>query len=219
MFVVPVDSSNLSVPRLARIARVCTTPLECQPASGAEEDDARLVRTLYENGHWSVFEHATMTFYIDGISRACSLQLARHRHISRTEMSQRYVTFTRVKDETDRMFLNRVCVLPEAYDSPKEQALCERALLRPLEAYREALEKYGMKPEDARMLLPEAAKTRMYVTFNLRTLLELMEKRGTNRYAQKEIRDLVNAMWAQVPLDVWQILDPLVREGSKKNDQ
>lgn len=219
MFVVPVSSSNLSVHELAKIARVCTTPLGCQPASGTEDDDARLVRTLYENGHWSVFEHASMTFYIDGISRACSLQLARHRHISRTEMSQRYVTFKRVKGDTDHMFLSRVCVLPEAYVSAEEQASYERTLFRQFEAYREAIEKYGMKPEDARMLLPEAAKTRMFVTLNLRTLLELMEKRGTNRYAQKEIRDLVNAMWAQVPLDVWQILDPLVREGSKKNDQ
>lgn len=218
MFVVPVNSSNLSVHELAKIARVCTTPLGCQPASGTEDDDTRLVRTLYENGHWSVFEHASMTFYIDGISRACSLQLARHRHISRTEMSQRYVTFNRVKDETDRMFLNRVCVLPKTHGSPEEQALYERALLRQFEAYRGALEKCGMKPEDARMLLPEATKTRMFVTLNLRTLLELMEKRGTNRYAQKEIRNLVNAMWAQLPVAVWLILDPFVREGDRKND-
>ena len=49
-----------------------------------------LVKHLYRNGHHSVFEHIYFTFKIEGISRACSHQLVRHRHCSFTQRSQRY---------------------------------------------------------------------------------------------------------------------------------
>lgn len=192
------SSFNLSPTVLARIARVCTTPLERSMNSliSQRDKDIALCKSLYTKGHWSVFEHASMTYLVE-CSRACSLQLARHRHISRTEMSQRYVKIDLTTD-----CLNDVFEFPESNNSWFGKA-CNDALI----AYKKLLDD-GVKPEDARFILPEATKTRMFLTLNLRTLLELTQKRAVNEHAQWEIRELVKLMWEQIPLDIKDIFRP-----------
>src|SRR3989338_3842165 len=71
---------------IANAARVCY-------ASEPKTPDAnkKLLGTLREMEHMSTFEHASATFLIDGISRACSHQLVRHRVASYSQQSQRYV--------------------------------------------------------------------------------------------------------------------------------
>src|ERR1700735_403010 len=46
---------------------------------------------IIDVGHLSVLEHASVTFYITGISRSCTHELIRHRHFSYSQLSQRYV--------------------------------------------------------------------------------------------------------------------------------
>ena len=59
----------------------------------SDEDVAKLVRILVRSGHHSALEHASFTFAIDGVSRACTHQIVRHRLASYNQQSQRYVTF------------------------------------------------------------------------------------------------------------------------------
>ena len=53
--------------------------------------NAGYLRHILEVGHLSLLEHATVTFYITGISRSCTHELIRHRHFSYSQLSQRFV--------------------------------------------------------------------------------------------------------------------------------
>ena len=184
---------NDDIHSIAGIARICVTPFnksfykECYKD---REHDIKTVTNLYKRGHWSVFEHVHYTYIVE-CSRACSLQLARHRHISRTEMSQRY---TRFDDYREKYF-----EFPPMFESQHEEMqLCfEKAIA----GYRRLLAS-GVPPEDARFVLPEGIKTRMIITLNLRTLLELTQKRANNTGAQWEIRALIRDMWVDVDSDL-----------------
>src|SRR5699024_10865878 len=66
-----------------------------RPNEKTREDKDYLRRTLFEQKHWSIAEHATATFYITGVSRALTHELIRHRHLSYSQLSQRFV------DESD----------------------------------------------------------------------------------------------------------------------
>ena len=188
-----VNDMNLSVNDIATYARVCTTPLDKSVGPLIEyspeqyEKNFKLVKSLYKKGHLSVFEHVQMTFFVT-CSRACSLQLARHRHISRTEMSQRYVKVT-----SDTAY-----ELPP-HLSEDQRVEVEDCFYNIYADYGRLLDVFKMKPEDARMILPEATATRMFITLNLRTLLELRDKRMNNPGAQWEIRELVRQMWECLP--------------------
>ena len=194
----PVNEMNLSVNDIAMFARVCTTPLdECvgplvEYSPEQYEKNFKLVKSLYKKGHLSVFEHAQMTFLVT-CSRACSLQLARHRHISRTEMSQRYVKFL----DNGRVHIE----IPPGL-TQEQRMKAEHIIKNLFDDYKTLVEQLHMLPEDARMILPEATTTRMFITLNLRTLLELRDKRMNNPHAQWEIRELVRQMWDCLPDDL-----------------
>ena len=55
-----------------------------------DDDVSTFITKLLESGHESPFEHVSFTFGIEGISRACSHQLVRHRMASFSQRSQRY---------------------------------------------------------------------------------------------------------------------------------
>ena len=150
-----ITSNNLAVWRIAWIARVSTTPLDKDmtdllkivASNVGSEKDVKLCKHLYTAGHWSVFEHCSLTYLLE-CSRACSLQLARHRHISRTEMSQRY---TKIGGENNDWYVTP----PECENSLQFGNQMENAA----NVYN-SLINLGYKREDARFLLPEATKTR-----------------------------------------------------------
>src|SRR5690606_13467825 len=58
------------------------------PATRANKD---YIANIIAQGHHSVLEHASATFYIEGVSRALTHELIRHRHLSFSELSQRFV--------------------------------------------------------------------------------------------------------------------------------
>ena len=53
--------------------------------------NAGYLKHIIDVGHFSVLEHASVSFYITGISRSCTHELIRHRHFSYSQLSQRYV--------------------------------------------------------------------------------------------------------------------------------
>lgn len=155
-------------------------------STGHMNPDHRRVRRCYESGHMSVFEHASVTLAVTGISRACSHQLVRHRMASFVQLSQRY---TRL--DGDDWY-----VMPPALAEADKGGTFELQFLLARHCYEDAL-KAGVKPEDARFLLPEATKTDITMTVNVRELFHFLDLR-CDSHAQWEIRDLANAIRDEV---------------------
>ncbi len=150
----------------------------------SSSDVASFLEKIMSLGHQSVLEHVSFTFGIEGISRACSHQLVRHRLASYSQQSQRYVTF-----KGDGFPL----VVPDAIAAdPALQATFDRAMAACAVAYRELVDA-GVPAEDARFVLPNAAETKIIVTMNGRELLHFFELRCCER-AQWEIRAMAVEM-------------------------
>lgn len=78
---------------VAMAAKLCYAKSDIETIKDGltEEKTADFVEMLASIGHESPIEHITFTFGIEGISRACSHQLVRHRIASYSQQSQRYV--------------------------------------------------------------------------------------------------------------------------------
>ena len=170
---------------VAVAARLCYAPVgAAELMEGMSEDAQRKVlATIMRSGHYSALEHASYTFAIDGVSRAMTHQLVRHRLASYNQQSQRYVSFA---EEPEFVVPPHVAADSEALK--RFEAACADAFA----AYR-ALIDAGVDAEDARYLLPNAVETKIVVTMNIRELLHFFELRCCRR-AQWEIRDVALAM-------------------------
>ena len=165
----------------------------------SEYEATKFLRGLISSGHDSVLEHAYYTFSIEGISRACSHQLVRHRIASYSQQSQRYVKFANAKHPEDFF------VIPPEIE--KNRTLRSGFLDVTVLAYNayfdlvEALEDSGrtteQAQEDARYVLPNAAKTNITVTMNIRELRHFFNQRMCKR-SQWEIRELAFNMYRLV---------------------
>lgn len=165
-------------------------------------DEEKLVKKVLRSGHESIAEHVNFTFLIEGISRACSHQLVRYRHCSFSQLSQRYTKVGTLKD-AEYAFLKCVDgdyegardILRTYFVFPESEKLVERMVDRITTVfyYYHDMIRDGMKPEDARALLPNCTKTDILMTVNLRELMHICNERLCTR-AQEEIRELVGKM-------------------------
>ncbi|THB68395.1 MAG: FAD-dependent thymidylate synthase [Desulfovibrio sp.] len=155
------------------------------------DKQAAFVSRLMESGHESPIEHVSFTFAIEGISRACTHQLVRHRIASFSQQSQRYVDGS----EFDYILPPAIARIPEA------KARFEAFVAEVGSAYKdlmEVLESAGRgdkAKEDARFVLPQAAESKIVVTMNCRSLLNFFALRCCRR-AQWEIRRMAEQMLA-----------------------
>jgi len=134
-------------------------------------------------GHEDIIEHAQATYFIEGISRACSHQLVRHRIASFSQESQRYTDLGE----------NAEFVMPEAIaNNPQARQVWDDVISRLEGAYRE-FRKLGIRKEDARFLLPNATTTNLVLSMNFRSLRHFFWLR-CDKAAQWEIRDLATEM-------------------------
>lgn len=168
---------------VAAAARLCyssdSVPNLCEQLD--DERVAGFVRKLREMGHLSPFEHVSFQFSIDGVSRALSHQLVRHRIASYSQRSQRYV------EEKGFEF-----VIPPSVERNQEAlGRFKTVMARLQEDYRELLN--CVPAEDARYVLPNACTTSLMASFNARSLLNFFEHRTCIR-AQWEIRFLAEKM-------------------------
>jgi thymidylate synthase (FAD) len=170
---------------VAAAARLCYAPVGAAELLETMSDDAvrKVLRIIITSGHTSALEHASFSFAIDGVSRALTHQLVRHRLASYNQQSQRYVSYT-----SEPAFI----VPPEVAANPVVSAAFLDSCAASFIAYRQLLDS-GVEPEDARYLLPNAMETKIVVTMNIRELLHFFELRCCKR-AQWEIRDLALAM-------------------------
>lgn len=158
--------------------------------------NAGYVQHIIDVGHFSVLEHASVTFYITGISRSCTHELIRHRHFSYSQLSQRYVP----ADDAE------VVLPPGLEDDPELQELFLAAADASRAAYTELLTRLEAKLADvpnatlrrkqarqsARAVLPNATETRIVVTGNYRAWRHFIAMRASE-HADVEIRRLAIA--------------------------
>jgi thymidylate synthase (FAD) len=146
--------------------------------SAEQGDPGKFLRARIREGHESLIEHASATFEISGISRACSHQLVRHRLASYSQESQRYVSMS-----------DPEWVLPPAIaETPEARAIWD-GFANHIKATYQALRELGIRKEDARFALPNATATRIVVTMDFREFLHLFRIRISPE-AQWEIRDV-----------------------------
>ncbi len=173
----------------ALAARACRSKEGASKLKETEDEDylEKVLKKTMEKGHTSVVEHATFTFSIEGISRACSHQLVRHRIASYSQQSQRHI-----KPE-EKKFVTP----PTIEEEPSARKRFEKAMEEAWDAYRELAEGEDIPAEDARFVLPNATKTNIVVTMNARSLINFFEQR-TCMHAQWEIRAVANKMLKKV---------------------
>ena len=192
MNVTLVQATPNPVETIAKIASIC---YDSDP-----KDPMALVKHLYNGGHHSVFEHIYFTFKIEGISRACSHQLVRHRHCSFTQRSQRYCS------EDGFGFVEPVSI------SEVDRMGGFYALIQRISEDYEELQCIGVPNEDARYILPNACATSLYLSCNLRELIHMCNERLCTR-AQWEIRELVTNMRQLVDPQLHFMLVPKCKSG------
>lgn len=170
---------------IATAARLCYAPVGASELMETMPDERveSVLSTIMKSGHFSTLEHASYTFAVDGVSRALTHQLVRHRIASFNQQSQRYVKYTE----------GLQVIKPQSVaDDSATDAIFDEAIDAALDAYAKLLDA-GVPAEDARYLLPNAAETKIVITMNVRELLHFFGLRCCNR-AQWEIRAMAFSM-------------------------
>lgn len=182
-----------------------------RPNKKTFHDRDYLQRTLFEQAHWSIAEHATATLYFEGVSRALTHELIRHRHLSYSQLSQRFV------DEKDAAIVIPPAIrdlpgIPYAHTSIFDYTTLDEVAHDVLEIVAEsASETYAalvdfltnqglprkQAREAARAVLPNMVETRIVVTGNLRAWHEVIQRR-TQPDADAEIQQVMNMAKAEL---------------------
>lgn len=175
-------------------ARTCYSPLspiELYGQTPSQDEMLRLVKHIFDNKHLSVTEHCHMTFAVKNVSRTLLAQYSRHRiGVSLSVQSQRYVSEQSSKN-IDGIF---DYVTPQSVKNIEEsQALYYQAMRTAQDCYDELI-RLGVTKEDARFVLPGAAGTNFVTSLNLRSLLDVYQKRVLTPGAQWEIKEMVAKM-------------------------
>lgn len=210
---------------VAAAAKLCYSPVGVDRIMEKLDDEKieKFVNHLVSIGHESPIEHVTFTFAIEGISRASSHQIVRHRIASFSQQSQRYVKLDQFEyiippeiernPEAKRIFIKHMEDSQKAYDELVD-ILEEKHYNDKLEKFKKncgknwdhldfetknnIIKKIKSQSEkeaieDARYVFPNACETKMVVTMNARSLYNFFSKRCCER-AQWEIRELANEM-------------------------
>ena len=174
---------------VATAARLCYAAIDLDTLEerGSQFDNAGMIDKVLAMGHYGVLEHAVYTFGIEGVSRALTHQLVRHRLASYAQQSQRYVAF-------DEGFAYET---PPSVAARPELAARFHVEMERLSGFYKELREAGIAAEDARFVLPNAVHSRLIMTMNARELRHFFRLRCCRR-AQWEIRSLALALLTRV---------------------
>lgn len=148
----------------------------CYDAKTDRERNIKRASKCAQDGHLATLRFAHATFNISGISRVCSHQLVRSKHLDFLQRSQRYCK------ELEPSF-----TIPNGYDEAAQIEI-EVAYSEALSSYKRLIG-YGVKKEDARFVLPEATHTELNVVGNLQAWSDFIKLRA-DKHAQWEIRQV-----------------------------
>lgn len=159
----------------------------------ATATDQGYISNIINQGHFSVLEHASATFYLEGVSRALTHELVRHRHLSYSQLSQRYV------DESDADFVVPPALRGEL--SETELAVLFSNAVEDYEVFTNKLIGRGLSRkkarEAARAVLPNMTETKIVVTGNHRAWRDMLHKRYSV-HADAEILELATEILRQL---------------------
>lgn len=131
------------------------------------------MKNIISQGHFSVLEHGSVTFYVEGVSRALTHELIRHRHLSYSELSQRFVN---IEDA-------EIVTPPALSDGSSDHRLAsveDEAKYQYMKIV-DALVSDGVNRkqarEAARAVMPSMIETKIVVTGNLRAWRDVLQKR------------------------------------------
>lgn len=174
---------------------------ELHPSEECDFYDAcavRLLRNAKRMKHWGVFEHATFSVSVSGVSRSCTHQLVRHRLFSYLQSSSRAIDFGKTTSDD--------FIIPRSFDKSNHQKFKKVTDLA-IRTYRELTEK-GVPKEDARFILPQATPQHIVITGNARNWLHFFYLRMSKR-AQWEIREMAKLIHTKL-----MEISPLIFEGA-----
>lgn len=163
------------------------------PANQDNEDVGKLIKYCVSKGHWSIFETANMCLEVE-TSRAVSAQLLRHRSFSFQEFSQRYAVANSYEDVELRRQdpKNRQNSIVDrelhGYWATTVDSFIEQAL----HLY-DAMVSSGVAKECARMVLPMATRTRLYMNGTIRSWIHYLQVRALGEGTQDEHRQVALA--------------------------
>lgn len=159
------------------------SPINIYENAVDEEKMLKLIEKVISSGHYSTIEHIQISFAISNVSRACTHQFVRHRHVSFSQKSQRYVKEKGQFDYLTPPTISRNPEILEKYNDFMQQI--SKLYIEFTEA--------GIPAEDARFILPNAAASSIVASMNLRELIHLANIRLCTR-AQDEIRIMTKMM-------------------------
>lgn len=148
----------------------------------SEPTGGKIMKSCYKSGHYSVLEFADFTFHIEGVSRALTHQLVRHRLASYAQRSQRYCG----ENGFEYITPSTIASIPEVEEKYHQ-------MMKTIDDLYTDLQDYGLPNEDCRYVLPNACTTCIEVKMNFRTLIHFMNERLCTR-AQWEIRQMALLM-------------------------
>lgn len=185
---------------IATAAKLCYSSSDIEHIhEGLDEEKTNsFIQRLVDLGHESPTEHITFTFGVEGVSRSLLAQITRHRIASYSVKSQRYVTEGQFEyvvppaissdKEASKKYIETMEYLQKQYDDIskilKDNYIAEGVAEK-------AAEKMAI--EDARFVLPNACETKIVMTFNARSLMNMFHHRCCER-AQWEIRAMADEM-------------------------
>ena len=167
-----------------------------------EDSAKKFIRNLIKRGHESVIEHFSVTVKVI-CSRAISHQIVRHRIGAYSQESQRYVRYDEIE------------VIPQSNIQldAQEANTWLTAMINAEKCY-QALIMQGVKPEIARDVLPNAVKTEIVITYNLRQWRHFLKQR-ISRAAHPQIRQIANMILKEFQEKIPVIFEDI---GGEKND-
>lgn len=179
---------------------IAKSMLGCQSTKAAfeiqcnREKIKEMIKLAIDSRHESVLEHSSFTFSVKGVSRTCTHQLVRHRIASYSQQSQRHVDPTRTSDYyvvpdtiLNHISPNQLHVILTEYEE----------LMERISEFYGKMVKEGIPKEDARFVFPNACKTNIVITMNVRELRHFFRLRRAKE-AQWEIRAMANKMYKEV---------------------
>lgn len=184
-----------------------------------KDSSKRFIKMIINNGHESVIEHESVTarFIVD---RGVTHELVRHRIGSYTQESTRYCNYSTDKFDNSLTFIRPLWFndyapvgeykfthsYPDIVDTT--EFIMIQHLLRAEKAYNELIDN-GWKPQQARAILPNAIKTEIVSSFNLREWRHVFKERAVNKRAHPQIREVMIPLLRKMQLEIPIIFDDL----------
>ena len=168
------------------------------PSNQGNDSFEGLIKYCIKHKHWSIFEQAFLTLEIE-TSRAIAAQVLRHRSFTFQEFSQRYADSSLLMDKIPLPELRRQDTKNRQNSTDDLDPFIRQNLELQMQTlfdssmalYQQMLER-GVAKECARMVLPLAVPTRMYMTGSVRSWIHYIDLRSANG-TQKEHMDIANA--------------------------